>query len=150
MAALLLALALLFPSPVSASHNTTHVRCNALTRELNKWRSPDVRLYYLLCRVGRVRADYILRTGDRRHNLNPVIRELAKYGVCWRNVGEVLATTNHPPPLAAYFVKLWRTLGAKTHWPILMASRFDRGGGTWRWSGGRAQAVYYVVDICGE
>ena len=115
-----------------------------MTNEINKYRS-DLRLSYLLCKVGRERADYILRTGDRRHSFTLLRRALAENGVCWTNSGEVLTTTNYDPS-AAHFVRNWR--GSSSHWNILMASRYDRGGGTWRAAGGRYQAVYYVLDTC--
>jgi len=147
-AIVLLALVLLaFPAPVLATHTTTHVRCDALNSVLNLYRARNLRTLYLLCRIGWQRAKEMAYAGRAWHDLRPVVRALTAAGICWRNVGEVTASTTRIAS-AKTFMYLWRTLGAETHWPILLATRYDRGGGSWKTVNGRSFAAYYVLDLC--
>ena len=94
------------------------------------------------------RAKALAQAGRLWHDLRPVMAALA--GVCWRNVGEVVAWNNNrlgPTALAAAFLRQWRA--SPTHWTVLMDRRDDRGGGAWKVDArGRQWAVYYVLDTC--
>jgi uncharacterized protein YkwD len=119
-------------------------RCEALVLRVNLYR-PDLRIRSLLCRVGAARSYQQAIEGRIWHDLRPVIRALSLAGVCWRNVGEVIAWNNYSGSARA-FVDQWRR--SPPHWDLLMARRYDRGGGSWVNYYGRHYAVMYVLDTC--
>jgi len=79
------------------------------------------------------------------HNLDPVVTALTRAGICWRNVGEVVAWNNYSITASA-FVRQWRR--SSEHWSLLTAVRYDRGGGFFMGSPGFNVATYYVLDLC--
>lgn len=145
-AALVMALVLL--SPAHARAVTTDqilARCDALVDRVNIYRSPDLRLRWLLCRVGATRSYQQALAGRIWHDLRPVVRALEAAGVCWRNVGEVVAWNTYSGSARA-FVDQWRR--SESHWDLLMGRRYDRGGGSWVNRDGRHYATFYVLDTC--
>jgi uncharacterized protein YkwD len=142
-------MALAIPTPTRALSDTQAYRCELLTDTLNQYRA-DVRRMNLLCAVAWKRAVTMAEAGRLWHDLRPVMRALTSAGICWTNVGEVVAWNNYavgPSLLAAVFISQWRRSPA--HWSILMTRRYDRGGGSWKHdSVGRKWAVYYVLDTC--
>lgn len=143
----------LFVVPINVSAASIGTKCSALVTELNRYRSPNVRLRSILCDIAHSRALQLAKgykgpKGDG-HNIQYVVRRLSSAGVCFRNVGEAIAWTGWPPS-AARFINMWRTLGATTHWPMLSSSRYDRAGGSWRASvvGSGTYAVVIVMDAC--
>jgi uncharacterized protein YkwD len=145
--ATLLALLLLasFPVSATATHTTTHVRCDKLVDRVNVYRAKDLRLAYTLCRVGWQRVKAMAEAGRIWHDLRPVVRALNAAGICWRNVGEVVAWNNYSASAGA-FVAQWKA--SPPHWDLLMGTRYDRGGGSWIIRNGRNYAALYVVDTC--
>ncbi len=80
----------------------------------------------VLCQVGANRAIAMGRAGSLWHDLGPVNRALANAGLCWVNVGEVLAWNNHSGSGTGFMVQ-WAN--SPPHWSLLSATRFGRGGG---------------------
>ncbi len=134
------------PAPVDAVYlnPTLVVRCNDMVAAVNAVRSPDVRLMRILCKTARQRAWDMAYAGRLWHDLGPVRRALAREGVCWRVVGEVLAWNDYDASGAA-FVEQWR--GSPSHGTII-TGRWDRGGGTWVNWADRHWAVFYTLDLC--
>lgn len=156
MRALIIALALLFAFPVSASAASIGEKCTALVTELNSRREPNVRQSSLLCSIGHSRAlqlanGYMGPKGNG-HNIGYVIRRLDDAGVCWRNVGEAIAwttATGTPTQLAERIVDLWHD--SPSHWPMLASSIYDRAGGSMRVgivNPSRTYVVLLVADFC--
>lgn len=144
LAAPVLALLLLaMPGTVSATHSTL-TRCEALVARVNAYR-PDLRLWHRLCRVAATRSVQMARAGRIWHDLRPVMRMLTEAGVCWRNVGEVIAWNTYAGTARA-FVDQWHRSAA--HWDLLMARRYDTAGGAWIDYSGRHYATFYVLDRC--
>lgn len=79
------------------------------------------------------------------HDLEPVKRALNNSGICWKVVGEVVAWNSHSRT-ARTFVSQWSK--SDSHWPLLMAGRYDRGGGSYVGWNGYNVAAYYVLDLC--
>ena len=140
---LLLVLALGTPAQASALTDVQLNRCRSLNAALDAYR--DIRGMRLLCQVGANRAIQMGRAGRLWHDLGPVKRALANAGVCYRNVGEVVAQNSYSGR-GSVFMSQWRRSPA--HWSVLMGSGFERGGGGWSNQNGRHWAVYYVVDPC--
>ena len=92
---LLLLIVLVFGAPAQAHAltDTQLERCRSLNAALDTRR--DIRGMRVLCQVGADRAIAMGRAGSLWHDLGPVKRALSSAGVCWVNVGEVLAWNNH-------------------------------------------------------
>jgi hypothetical protein len=144
--ATVLALALLFALPASASadHNPTHTKCTALVTELNARRT-DVRTLYVLCIIGRERTKQMAAAGTAWHDLAYVTRRLRDFRICYRNVGEAIGWTTATSGFAARFMGLW--WASDPHRRMLSGSIYDRAGGSWTTSG-RTYAAMYVLDSC--
>jgi hypothetical protein len=138
-----LLLILAVPSSANALTDTQLSRCRSLLAALDPFR--DQHGMRVLCEVGAQRSIAMGRAGTMWHYLGPVKRALAAAGVCWGNIGEVLAWTS-PYGSGSTFIGQWRT--STTHWSVLMGTRYDRGGGGWSNQGGRSWAVYYMLDLC--
>ena len=102
-----LALTLVLLLPSSASGATIAAKCHALVTELNVRRSPNVRLRSLLCDIAHARSIQQARAGRMFHNIAYVTRRLTRAGVCWRNVGEVVAYTTRSPSASRYLSMWW-------------------------------------------
>ena len=140
---LLLVLVLAAPAQAHALTETQLERCRSLNAALDA--SRNIRGMRVLCQVGADRAIAMGRAGSLWHDLGPVKRALARAGVCWVNVGEVLAWNSHSGS-GTGFMAQWAA--SPSHWSLLTATRFGRGGGSWSRQDGRNWAVYYVVDTC--
>jgi uncharacterized protein YkwD len=132
--------------PASASGATIAAKCHALVTELNVRRSPNVRLRAILCDIAHARSIQQARAGRMFHNIAYVTRRLTRAGVCYRNVGEVVAYTTRTPSASRYLSMWWNST---THRAVLSASRYDRAGGSWRASSnGATYATMLVLDSC--
>lgn len=145
--AVALALSVLLALPAAASGASIGAKCQALVTELNRYREPNVRVRSILCTIAHNRSLQMARAGYGFHNIAYVQRKLAAAGVCYRNVGEVIAWTTRTPS-ASRFISMWR--GSSVHWSILTASRYDRAGGSWRAGlyDSRTYSTMLVLDSC--
>jgi uncharacterized protein YkwD len=148
LAAVPLAVVLLLGLPLSASAASIASKCSALVSEVNRHRSLELRVRGILCDIAHARAIQQAKGRLSAHNIAYVQRSLQRAGVCYRNVGEVVAWTTRTPS-ARLFVSMW--MGSSIHRGILLNTRYDRAGGSWRAGIARpayTYAVTVVMDAC--
>lgn len=146
--AFLLAVTLLVALPLTASAASIAEKCQALVTELNARRDPNVRVRALLCEIAHSRSLQQARAGRMFHNIPYVVRRLSSAGVCFRNVGEVVAYTTAKPSASRYLGLWW---ASTTHRAVLSATRYERAGGSWRASltgNGATYATMLTLDGC--
>jgi uncharacterized protein YkwD len=109
---------------------------------------PRVRLHDVIDRIAVRRADQMAARRELSHDLDYVKERLAANGVCWRQLGEIIAYNARPwSERVSGFVQQW--YASDGHRAIMLGEGYTHAGGSWTTaSDGYHYGVMIFVKLC--
>jgi uncharacterized protein YkwD len=109
---------------------------------------PPVRLHDVIDRIAIQRADQLAAARQLGHDLAYVEERLDANGVCWQQLGEIVAYNGRPADeRVARFVYQWHT--SDGHRAIMLGEGYTHAGGSWTTgSDGYHYAAMIFVRLC--
>ena len=109
---------------------------------------PRVQLHDVVDRIAVRRADQMAARRELSHDIDYVKERLAANGVCWEQLGEIIAYNSRPASeRVARFVHQWYT--SDGHRAVMLGAGYTHAGGSWTTaSNGYHYAAMIFVKLC--
>lgn len=134
-----------------ANHSRTHTICSAMVNKLNEYRSPDARILFALCALGRERSQKFAKYDRAWHNIDYAINRLDSWGLDWGQeicgIGEVIGQTAATSGQGRRFIRLW--MNSDSH-DFIASSFYNRAGGSYTEDSNSSYtySAFYVARSC--